>query len=1153
MSLSAIGIISALNECVTLFQWAKSAISSLHSRWSGSQEQHLQDRVLQLESGLQCLRDTLPAMYSLINKAEWRSHNDGVASLLPNLKDAVSEAEDLLDEFRWYEKKVQVEGNASQFPFIDFFDTVIQGSFNKLNDVQLRLNHLSRQIDTMVLHGVTHRFDKLVRPETTSLPNETKIFGRDKELKQVLGFLNVPANSKRRRATSSVNASTSAPVSNQVSTESRIYSLPVLPIVGIGGVGKTTLAQHICNHQRVKSHFELIIWICVSDDFDVKRLIKEVIQSCTGKVVTIDNLDFLQRALSNLVTNKRLLVVLDDMWDDALKENEQCWKRFIAPFRSVQEGSAMLVTTRCPKVTEGVRTMEPVILEGLKDDVFWNFFKSCIFGSENSDNDPELEHIGRSILPKLKGSPLAAKTLGRMLSMDLQASHWNFILESELWELRQEQTDILPALRLSYMYLPFYLKQCFAFCAVYPKDYRFEKACLAEIWAAEGFVEPQGGVPIQNIGCQYFEDLVARSFFQKVNGGYVIHDLLHDMAQMVSEHHCFILRNKSDFDKIPQNVRHLYVLSGSEFDDSDLLRLCKYTKLRTLICKKSLGRKASFVMDHWCTKLPRMRVISCASVDELPDSIGNWKHLRYLEICRAGLLMKRLPSTLCWLYHLQILYAKKCKLENLPDDFGKLTSLQKFESDGLTYYAGDQMTFDLEKCEEGKRISLIKKLNQFRGHLKIANGGMLSKDQAAEAELKNKKYLDELTLNMNSQRSQTIQENVIEVLEVLQPPISLKSLLLQNYAGVSLPSWLLPQNLPSLKSLTFAGCFELKSISSPMISQGINLNEIPAVGIFLSLADVTIDGCRNISSLEQFLCSDYVPAIKKIRIEHCEMLASVPTEKFGEFHFLEELVMCHCPNIRLQRLVSPSLQKLHLWRAGLFCNIDCCSLTYFDLSCESVTSINLQTWSLPALQELHVACKNLTSIGDSPIFSISTGTSTTRAFSFLNVISFWMCQKLSALDDFLTQEYVPAVEKIEIKCCRELMSLPGENFGSFPYLKHLVVIECPSLKWQRGFTLPSSLQRLNLAQCGDISPYVPSCLLNLTSLVSLRMIVCQGITSIPGDIWRSNLTSLEELRISDCPDLVSFGGAKAVVMIKKVLICRCPNLRGVKEINREEH
>ncbi|KAM3405639.1 hypothetical protein ACQJBY_008254 [Aegilops geniculata] len=588
MSLSAaIGFISGFNECVTLWQWAKSSISCLHFRWSGG----LQDRVLQLESGLQRLIDTLPAMYDLINKAEWRSHEHSVANLLPNLRDAVYEAEDLLDEFKWYEKKVQVEGNASQSPFIEFFDAVIQGNFDKLNDVQLRLNHLSSQLDNMGLRGVTQRFDRLVRLETTSLPNETKIFGRDKELKQILGFLNVPKNSKRKRASSSINASSSTSASNQVRNESRILNLHVLPIAGIGGVGKTTLAQHICSHQREKSHFELIIWICVSDDFDVKRLTKEAIQSCTGKEATTDNLDYLQRALSNHVSNRRLLIVLDDMWDDALKENGQCWKRLCAPFRNVQEGSAMLVTTRCPNVTKGVGTMGPVILEGLKDDVFWDFFKLCSFGTENSNNYLELECIGRSILSKLKGSPLAAKTLGRMLSMDIQSSHWNSILESELWELKQKETDILPALRLSYMYLPFYLKQCFSFCAMYPKGCKFEKARLAEIFVAEGFVEPQGGIQIQDIGCQYFEDLVARSFFQRVSGGYVIHDLLHDMAQKVSEHVCFILRNKSDFGKVPQNVRHLYILPSSDFDHSDLLSLCKYVKLRTIICKKKLGRK----------------------------------------------------------------------------------------------------------------------------------------------------------------------------------------------------------------------------------------------------------------------------------------------------------------------------------------------------------------------------------------------------------------------------------------------------------------------------------------------------------------------------------------------------------------------------------
>ncbi|XP_037482634.1 putative disease resistance RPP13-like protein 1 [Triticum dicoccoides] len=908
MSLSATRIISAINECVSLFLSAKSAISSLRSRWSGSQEQSLHDRVLQLQSDLQRLCDTLPAMYHLINGAEWRSYEDHVAKLLPSLKDAVSEAEDLIDEFRWHEMKVQVEGNAIQSPFNDFLDKVIHGNFNKLNDVQLRLNYLSSEMKAMGLRKVTHRFAKSVRPVTTSLlSKETKIFGREKELKQVLGFLNVPTRPKRKRATSSISASTSTSSSNHVNAEPKISSLPVLVVAGIGGVGKTTLAQHICNHQRVKSHFELIIRICVSHDFNEKRLTKEVIESSTGKGAKIDHLDSLQRALYNHVKNKRLLIVLDDVWDDALKDNGRCWEMFCAPFTSVQEGSAMLVTTRCPNVTKAVHTMEPVIVEGLKDDVFWNFFKLCAFGSEGSSNDPELECIGRRILPKLKGSPLAAKTLGRMLSMDLQASHWSSILESELWELKQKETEILPALRLSYMYLPFYLKQCFAFCALYPKDYKFEKACLAEIWVAEGFVEPQGGVPIQDICYQYFEDLVSRSFFQKVNGRYVIHDLLHDMAQKVSEHDCFILRNKSDFDKVPQNVRHLYILPSSEFDDSNLLRLCKYTKLRTLICKINLGKGTCFVMDHWCTKLTRMRVMSCAFTNELPDSIGNWKHLRYLEISGTCNL-KRIPSSFCWLYNMQILYAKKCKIQSLPTDFDKLTSLQKIGSNGLTIDAANQ---------EGLGIMSIKNLNQIREYLVINNLGILSEDHAAEAKLKDKKCLERLILNMRvALRSAEfyIHNNDTEVLEGLQPPISLKGLFVKNYVGVSLPSWFQPQNLPSLTSLGFEGFVGMKSISFPMISQTINLNETHAIGTFLSLTNITIEKCENLSSLEDFLQPSYLPGIKNIEIKDCKMLASVPTEFFGGFHFLEELRIADCPNIlNWQRgLVLPSHIKVEI-------------------------------------------------------------------------------------------------------------------------------------------------------------------------------------------------------------------------------------------------
>ncbi|XP_072147014.1 disease resistance protein RGA2-like [Setaria viridis] len=531
----------------------------LHSR-SDSQEQALQeDEVLQLQSDLRDLRDTLPVVYGLIDLAEWRNHEQCVAKLLEKLKDAVYEAEDLIDEFAWYELKVSAEGNATSVqPYIDFFRSVTRGRFNKVTDIHKRLTNRSSDLKDMgLLRQVSPRFDKAVRPETSSFPTETKIFGREEEVKQVIKCLGVPAkcgrtNSKRKRRSAIVESASNQVNNIHGNNETIITNFSVLPIVGLGGVGKTTLAQNICNHPQVKSHFDLIIWICVSDDFDVKRLTKEAIQSYSKRDAVKDNLNSLQNSLAIKLKTKRLLLVLDDMWDDALKKNGQCWERFCVPLKNVLHGSMIMVTTRSQNVADRVHTMDPIKLEGLKDDVFWDFFKHSVFGLNSSQIEPELERIGRNILPKLMGSPLAAKTVGRLLQISIDTTHWENILNSELWDLEQEETDILPALRLSYIYLPLHLKRCFSFCAVYPKDYKFQKRSLAEIWIAEGFVEPRGDIPIENIDHRYFYDLVNRSFFEKHRGTYVIHDLIHDMAQLVSKDECFTIKFRVIFRKSPQ-------------------------------------------------------------------------------------------------------------------------------------------------------------------------------------------------------------------------------------------------------------------------------------------------------------------------------------------------------------------------------------------------------------------------------------------------------------------------------------------------------------------------------------------------------------------------------------------------------------------------
>jgi hypothetical protein len=145
---------------------------------------------------------------------------------------------------------------------------------------------------------------------------------------------------------------------------------------------------------------------------------------------------------------------------------------------------------------------------------------------------------------------------------------------------------------------------------------------------------------------------------------------------------------------------------------------------------------------------------------------------------------------------------------------------------------------------------------------------------------------------------------------------------------------------------------------------------------------------------------------------------------------------------------------------------------------------------------------------------------------------------LQTFDDLLTHEYLPVIERIFVRSCYELQSLPGERFGCVPFLKDLTTWDCPQLDWKREMLLPVSLQKLSLLNCGDLSTLVPNFLEN-TSLTSLKMVSCKHITSLPGHLWSSNLVSLQELWIENCRDLSSIGGANTITNIEKVHISGC--------------
>uniref|UniRef100_A0A0A8ZVF1 Uncharacterized protein n=1 Tax=Arundo donax TaxID=35708 RepID=A0A0A8ZVF1_ARUDO len=558
---------------------------------------------------------------------------------------------------------------------------------------------------------------------------------------------------------------------------------------------------------------------------------------------------------------------------------------------------------------------------------------------------------------------------------------------------------------------------------------------------------------------------------------------MHDMAQLVSKYECFILQNRTDLQKVPDNVRHLSVLSSVRIDDPILLGLLRYRKLRTLLCHESLREE---VMKRWCSELRCLHVFSCVTAHGLPEEISKMKNLRYLEIFRPFEIsrpcsLKSLPSGLCCLYSLQFLYAANCDFEGLPRELSNLINLQRFESGMVTYHRSDS-----------------------------------------------------------------------------------KTMIINGYAGESLDQLFHSRSLSSLTSDGFGSSSSgLECTSYFENSLSMNQNVTPMVpahnnndsigNIFLSLEGLVIQHCHNLSSLEQCLQPAYVPAIKKISIQNCKRLLSLPIARFGPMHCLVELNVSNCPNIRSGALLVPSLERLELLKTGnLGDNIESCSVTYLELSNSSLTSIQLKKWNLPALQKLRITdCPSLTSVvGSEPVFIKlfhHGGTSSIRPFSSLTELLIYNCSKLQALDDLLTYEYLPAIASIRVKNCEDLLTLPAERFRSFPSLNELIIHHCPRLNWQKGMVLPGPLQRLSLHNCGDFSAWFPSCLENLTSLENLQLVSCKGIVSVPGHLWNRDLASLKELRIESCPDLVSIGGESAIANIEMVHISNCQNLKEVQQ------
>ncbi|KAF2320664.1 hypothetical protein GH714_029879 [Hevea brasiliensis] len=431
-----------------------------------------------------CARDNLKKLGNslstvkavLVDAEEKQEQSHAVQIWIRRLQDIVYEAEELVDEMATHDLRGMVQGQRKVATQIWFRLKV----GHRIKDIREKLKEVENEISSLNLEKkiIIDVRDKSSGRETSSVLKPDMI-GREKDKEKMIESLLNPASSQ---GNVSVNA-----------------------IVGIGGLGKTALAQLVYNDEKVKNYFEKKMWVCVSEEFEVKLLVKKILGSATNSEVLNLELQELHIRLKENLKGKRYLLVLDDAWN----EDQKKWDDLKDYLLVGAPGSKIVVTTRSTRVALVMGVDSPYVLQGLADNEAWDLFEKLAFGEWGGGVNPNLIKIGREMVKKCKGVPLAIRSLGSLMRLQTKESEWSSILESDLLKSFQTNGNVLSVLKLSYYHLPTYLRQCFTYCAMFPKDYEFDKETLIRLWIAQGYIVCSSkNDDLEDIGDQYFNECI---------------------------------------------------------------------------------------------------------------------------------------------------------------------------------------------------------------------------------------------------------------------------------------------------------------------------------------------------------------------------------------------------------------------------------------------------------------------------------------------------------------------------------------------------------------------------------------------------------------------------------------------------------------------
>ncbi|KAK3446710.1 hypothetical protein EUGRSUZ_A02365 [Eucalyptus grandis] len=820
-----------------------------------------------VEDDQEKLKNLLEMIEKVLTDAEQKqTTSDAVRLWLSKLKDFCYDADDVLDEFEVnaLRRRVRLTEHLTlkrrvRYLFSWLSNFIFQFKMaHKMKELRTRLHEINEEKNKLHLSSNVPDKSIVQRKETHSFVLVSNVVGRNKDKQRIIELL---------MRTDDDGAS----------------KIAVVPIVGIGGIGKTTLAKWVYMDDRISKHFDHKVWLSMLD-FEVKKTIRDIIESFSHEAKCDSwSLEKLQNHLRSIVENKRCLFVMDDVWEVSWEN----WEGLRDLLEVVSKGSKVIVTTWNKSVASIMGTVPPHNLANLSQEDSLTLFMKCAFEQGQERYFPDLMVIGKEIVNKCGGNPMAVKTLGSLLHSKTNQSNWKSIRDSEIWQL---QTDILPSLRISYDLMPSYLKQCFAYCSIFPKNYEFNNLELIQLWIANGLIQPnRNNTELEEIGQQYWEELWSRSFFDDVVEDYLflkfkMHDLIRALAISVAQNDSSNVNMRTQ--DVSLTTRHISFSDPSLLPEDELPGyLSELSGIRTIMFPiKKEGSTGESFLEMCISRFKHLRVLYLhdSSFDQLPNSIGGLKHLRFFHLC-GNRNIKKLPNSICELHHLQSLGLARCEeLEELPADIKNMISLRfldvttkqrRFPESGIGCLTSLRCLF-IGDCKNLE--ALFNDMQSLTSLRKLFIGGC-PKLTSLPQDIKNLKALENLWI-CNCENLK-LQEGGSD------EPRSMSRLQSMMFVGlpkiVSFPRWL-KGSARTMQAIDVAHCPNLSTL--PYWLQNCS-----------SLRKLKIEDCPKMSSLPDGI--RHIPTLRELWIDDCRELSSRIAARSGE----DWRKIAHIPEIYIDK------------------------------------------------------------------------------------------------------------------------------------------------------------------------------------------------------------------------------------------------------------